>query len=195
MLDTIATEHASVLTAKDGSGEGLVHFAARRGRPECINAFAVKGATVDNDGLKPVHLAVHMRRERDDPYAQYRAATLMPGSKREDEVKNRMSGRMSGYVSKCSDTAQMTVNQEFIVGIPQLMAQYAPDEVKKLSPTLSSYFEGTFTAACNTKAQSGTYVMARGKIDDTALAALPPPPQPTAPTGLPVPPNGRPLGD
>jgi hypothetical protein len=111
-------------------------------------------------------------------------ALLLPGNDLEDAVKKRMSGRMSGYVAKYAGTAQTTINQEFIVGIPQLMAQYGPDEVRKLSPGMSAYFEGTFTAQCNAKAQTGKYTMARGKIDDTALAALPPPPPPSAPTWI-----------
>lgn len=105
-------------------------------------------------------------------------ALLMPDKSPLDAaVMDRMSGRMSGYAAKYAGTAQKTLNQEFIVGVPQLIAQYGPEQVGRLSPSMMAYFKGTFTDACRAKRNGPAYAAQRGKVDDTPLATLPVPPQ------------------
>lgn len=105
-------------------------------------------------------------------------ALLMPDKSPLDAaVMDRMSGRMSGYAAKYAGTAQKTLNQEFIVGVPQLIAQYGPEQVGRLSPAMMTYFKGTFTDACRAKQRSPDYATQRGKVDDRPLATLPVPPQ------------------
>ena len=103
-------------------------------------------------------------------------ALLMPDRSRLDaDVMDRMSGRMAGYALKYAGTAQKTLNQEFIVGVPQLIAQYGPEQVKKLSPAMMAYFEGTFTQKCQALQKGATFAAQRAKVDDRPLAALPVP--------------------
>ena len=105
-------------------------------------------------------------------------ALLMPDKSPLDAaVMDRMSGRMSGYAAKYAGTAQKTLDQEFIVGVPQLIAQYGPEQVGRLSPSMMAYFKGTFTDACRAKRNGPAYATQRGKVDDTPLATLPVPPQ------------------
>ncbi len=101
-----------------------------------------------------------------------RATTLLfPDDPMENTVKDRISDRMGSYVLRYAAEAETKLMQEFIVGVPQLMAEYGSAEVAKLAPGLTQYFRGPFAAACNNKAQDRRFRTARGKIDNTALIA------------------------
>ncbi len=102
-------------------------------------------------------------------------ALLLPdgqGGPMETSIRDRMTGRMNSYVQRYPDEAQLKLHQEFLAGIPQLIAEYGPNEVRKLSPELTKYFETTFTEKVNQQAQDVRYDAVRNKIDDAPLANL-----------------------
>jgi hypothetical protein len=110
-----------------------------------------------------------------------RATTLLwPDNKKEAAVQDRMSGRMDHYTATYPAEAETKLMQEFIVGVPQLMAEYGSAEVKKLAPNLSHYFTNDFATACNTASNGNRYDQTRNKLDNTNLIATaqPRPPAP-----------------
>lgn len=114
-----------------------------------------------------------------------RATTLLwPGDQKEDAVKDRISGRMDFYVLRYGDEAELKLMQEFVVSVPQLMAEFGSAETAKLAPNLTQYFRGPFAAACAAAANDPRFAAARGKLDNTNLIATAQPRQPAPPTRI-----------
>ncbi|HEY6431778.1 MAG TPA: ankyrin repeat domain-containing protein [Acetobacteraceae bacterium] len=114
-----------------------------------------------------------------------RATTLLwPDNPKESAVKDRISGRMDSYVLRYPAEAEEKLMQEFIVGVPQLMAEYGSAEVSKLAPNLSQYFRTDFATDCNTAANGAKYSNARSKIDNTNLIATAQPRTPAPATRI-----------
>jgi hypothetical protein len=100
---------------------------------------------------------------------------LMPLLNKDDPDEkvalDRISGRMGGYVAKQGANAEKSLLQEYIVGVPQLIAQYGDDFVQDVSPNLKGYFD-QFAQRCTQTAQTDPrYAGVRGKVDNTQLQA------------------------
>jgi len=95
-------------------------------------------------------------------------ASLDPSNRTEQTVIDRINGRMDGYVGK-SKTPEKALLQEFLVGVPQLIAEFGEDYVRKMSPEMTKYFD-QFATQCNDKAANDPRFNAvRGKVDNVAL--------------------------
>ncbi|MEL6349439.1 MAG: ankyrin repeat domain-containing protein [Myxococcota bacterium] len=99
----------------------------------------------------------------------------------EARIKDRICGRMDVYARRGGD---LQLLQEFIVSVPQLIAEYGGDVVARYAPNLMAFF-GNFAKDVADKArEDDDYKALRARIDNTALDdALhdDPPGLPTAP--------------
>lgn len=72
---------------------------------------------------------------------------LNDGDKTEARIKNRMSERMNDYVHRGGDSQLL---QEYIVGVPQMIAEFGVDAVKKHCPNMLKFYQD-FTTKCHDK--------------------------------------------
>ncbi|MBI1170778.1 hypothetical protein GC209_05205 [bacterium] len=87
-----------------------------------------------------------------------------------DEAKIHMTlfGRMDGGYKTRGDKALL---QEYLVSVPQLIAEFGVDAVRKVAPGLTDYFTISFSEACTAKAESEAYEAVRVRLHDAALIA------------------------
>ena len=79
---------------------------------------------------------------------------------------------MGSYVLRYPAEAETKLMQEFIAGVPELMAEYRLGRGGQAGARPDAVFPvATFAAACNNKAQDRRFRTARGKIDNTVLIA------------------------
>jgi hypothetical protein len=98
---------------------------------------------------------------------------LNPDDPVEAKIKERISGRMLKYAADGRPNDK-GVLQEFIVGVPQLIAEFGQDVVRKFAPNLFATFS-EFSQKCDKEAKEGDrFEDARDWIDDSVLH-LPPP--------------------
>jgi hypothetical protein len=86
----------------------------------------------------------------------------------EAKVIDRINGRMSGYAGK-SANGEKAMYQEFIVGVPQLIAEFGEDYVRKVAPGLTGFYDG-FAQRCNhSAANDQRFNGVRNKVDNATL--------------------------
>jgi len=67
----------------------------------------------------------------------------------ESRIRDVLFGRFDGNYKEKGDKALL---QEYLVGIPQLIAEFGRDAVHRVAPKLVEYYEEDFSTACESKA-------------------------------------------
>jgi ankyrin repeat protein len=96
------------------------------------------------------------------------SALLCGDNKDEKKIYETLFGRMDGGYKAKGDKALL---QEYLVSVPQLIAEYGLPAVRKVAPGLTDYFTGSFSDACTAMADHDDYAGVRGKLNDVALIA------------------------
>ncbi len=91
---------------------------------------------------------------KDDPYVQAIQADMRqislcePSNAAEAHVLKTIAGRMSD--SSYLNRGDLAFLQEFLVGVPQLIAEFGVEMVQKFAPNLTRHFTQTFVNDCQT---------------------------------------------
>ncbi|MFD3191838.1 ankyrin repeat domain-containing protein [Sedimentitalea sp. HM32M-2] len=103
-----------------------------------------------------------------------RMATMIPASPMEARVKDRVMTRMDMYANQMgADGGDAALIQEFIVSIPQLIAEFGPDAVEEMVPRLYAQYEQVSTDLAAAKADA-RFDGERAKVDDSAVVVAAP---------------------
>jgi ankyrin repeat protein len=96
-------------------------------------------------------------------------ATLIEGKNGfEKTAKKILCGRMTG--SSYAPKGDGTLLTEFIVGVPQIMAQYGPEGAKQIAPELFQFFDG-FKDECEALKTDARFATVLGRMDNTTVKA------------------------
>ncbi len=96
-------------------------------------------------------------------------ALCQPSNPAEERVRDTIGGRMNdpAYVNR----GDLAFLQEFLVGVPQMIAEVGYDNVKALAPGLTDYFETTLVEKCkDARANDPRFAAVyRNQFDNTEL--------------------------
>lgn len=139
------------------------------------------GFTDQNGKLRP--------EAEDSPYVQAIIADARNAAKLGDpghlklnsddkRIHETLFGRMETKYKGKGDKALL---QEYLVSIPQLVAEFGREPVARIAPSLVNYYETSFADACNREAQKPRYADVNVFLNNEALLAELPPPEIRAP--------------
>lgn len=92
---------------------------------------------------------------------------------REREIADNIANRMEDYAARAASqgiTADDKLMQEFIVGVPQLLADYGEPTVKRFAPNLLKYYKEDFNGKLRERIANDTrFAQAYGRLDNAQL--------------------------